>query len=325
MRESIAGWREWLQTELATGRRMSETASQLPDFLVLGACKAGTTSLYRYLKSHPEIYLSPIKEPRYFAFPETGPVSVRPRRNVRGVWKIEDYRRLFAARTTERVAGEMSPLYLYSTCAPGAIRKLIPNAKLIAILRNPAERAYSHFCHNRRDGYEPLADFSAALDAEEKRIAEGWWSSFHYRNQGCYVRQLKRYLALFPREQMLIQVYDDMVADCHGFLKRICSFLGVDENHSFDTSERDNVTFGIPRTFILRRLLRYAGPAKRRIQETVPLKMRSSLFQRFSKLFWAPKPEFRPGVRARLVSAFEADILELQQIINRDLSPWLRC
>ncbi len=304
---------------------MMQTASQLPDFMVLGARKSGTTSLYRYLKSHPEVYLSPIKEPRYFAFPDTRPVFGGPDRSVPVIWKLEDYRRLFAARTTERVAGEMSPLYLYSPCAPGAIRKLIPHAKLIAILRDPAERAYSSFCHNRRDGIEPLADFAAALDAEEKRIAQGWWSRYHYRTQGFYVPQLKRYLELFPREQMLILVYDDMVADCPGFLKRICSFLGVDESHAFDTSERDNVTVGIPRTFILRRFLRSAGRAKSMIRGTVPLKMRSSLFQRFSKLLWAPKPEFRPEVRAQLVSEFKPDILELQQILNRDLSPWLRC
>ncbi len=304
---------------------MTETASQLPDFLVIGTVKSGTTSLYRYLKSHPEIYLSPIKEPRYFAFPDARPVFVGPHRTLPVVWRIEDYRRLFEARTTEPVAGEMSPLYLYQQCSPGAIRKLIPNAKLIAILRDPAERAYSHFCHNRRDGHEPLADFAAALDAEEKRIAKGWWSKYHYRNHGYYARQLRRYLEFFPREQMLILVYDDMVADCHGFLKRICSFLGVDENHSFDTSERDNVTVGIPRTFILRRLLRSAGPAKSMLRGSVPLKTRSGLFQRFSKLLWAPKPEFRPGVRAQLVSEFKPDILELQQLINRDLSPWLRC
>jgi hypothetical protein len=304
---------------------MTETTSQLPDFLVIGTVKTGTTSLYRYLKSHPEIYLSPIKEPRYFAFPDTRPVFVGPHRRLPVVWKIEDYRRLFEARTTQPVAGEISPLYLYHQCSPGAIRKLIPSARLIAILRDPAERAYSHFCHNRRDGHEPLADFAAALDAEEERIAKGWWSKYHYRNHGYYARQLRRYLELFPREQMLILVYDDMVADCPGFLKRICSFLGVDESHSFDTSERDNVTVGIPRTFILRRLVRSAKRAKRRGRGGVPLKTASNLLQRLPKLLWAPKPEFPPGVRAQLVSEFKPDILELQKIIGRDLSPWLRC
>jgi len=304
---------------------MAQPESQMPDFLVIGTAKAGTTSLYQYLKCHPEIYLSPIKEPRYFAFPETRPVLLGPHRNLPVVWKIADYRRLFEARTSELAAGEMSTQYLYHECSPGAIRRLIPGAKLIAILRHPADRAYSHFCHNRRDGIEPLADFAAALDAEDRRIAQGWWSKYHYRNHGYYARHLRRYLELFPRQQMLMVLYDDMVADCPGFLKRICAFLGVDENYAFDTSQRDNVTLGIPRTFFLRRLLRPVAPAKRVTEGTAPLKLSSSPFHGFSKLIWGPKPEFRPGVRAQLVSEFKPDILELQQIINRDLSPWLRC
>ena len=293
---------------------------------MIGAPKAGTTSLYRYLKSHPEIYLSPVKEPRYFAFPETRPVLVgaHGKPNLPVVWKTAEYRRLFAARTTEKAAGEMTVLYLHSGCAPGAIRQLIPNAKLIAVLRDPAERAYSDYCNLRRIGLEPLADFAAALDAEEERIAQGWWAKYHYRGRGYYARQLRRYLELFPREQMLILLYDDMVADCQAFLKRICSFLGVDENHAFDTSERENVTAGIPRTFLLRFLLHRATHVRRRIQSAQRLKLPSSPLK-FPKLLFAPKPEFRPEVRAQLVAGFRTDILELQKILDRDLSPWLRC
>ena len=304
---------------------MTGTSSQWPDFLVIGSAKAGTTSLYRYLKSHPQIYLSRMKEPKYFAFPDTRPVLRGPDHRIPVIWKTADYRRLFEARTMETVAGEMSTVYLCSECSPGAIRKLIPNAKLIAILRNPAERAYSHFCHNRRDGQEPLADFAAALDAEEKRIAQGWWVRYHYRHRGYYARQLRPYLELFPRRQMLILLYDDLVADCQEFLKKICSFLGIDENYIFDTAERQNVTVGIPRTFVLRRILRWVGPAKHRILRAVPPKLMATLYPALSKLIWAPKPEFRPAVRAQLVSEFKPDILELQKIIGRDLSAWLRC
>ena len=301
-----------------------QSALQLPDFLVIGTAKAGTTSLYRYLKSHPGIYLSPVKEPKYFVFPETRPVFVGPHRTP-VVWKIADYHRLFKARTNESVAGEMSPQYLYHECSPGAIRKLIPKARLIAILRDPADRAYSHFCQNRREGIEPLSDFAAALAAEDTRIGEGWWSTFHYRHRGYYARQLKRYLELFPREQLLILVYDDLVADCHGFLKRICAFLGVDENHSFDTTKWDNVTRGIPRGRLFRRVLRSAGPAKNLIREILPAKMKASLSRGLFSLIFSPQPGFRPCVRAQLVSEFKPDILELQEIIGRDLSPWLRC
>jgi len=297
----------------------------LPDFLVIGAARAGTTSLYRYLKSHPQIYLSPIKEHKYFAYPETRPILVGPHRTTPIVWKLEDYRRLFQTRAGEIAAGEMSPQYLYTECSPAAIRKLIPEAKLIAILRDPAERAFSHFCHNRSGGIESLSDFRAALAAEDERIAQGWWPAFHYRNRGYYSRQLRRYFALFPREQMLILFFDDLVADCHEFLRKICAFLGVDENQPFDTSERDNATIGIPRSSVLRRFLRSAGTAKRMIRAVLPEGTRSRLFDRFSRVIWNPTPVFQPGVRAQLVSDFKPDIQALQEVIGRDLSAWLRC
>jgi hypothetical protein len=305
-------------------------SSQLPNFLILGAAKAGTTSLHSYLKTHPGIYLSPIKEPLYFAFPETRPVFTGPNSKRRNqdptiIWKIEDYRRLFAGRTSEPAAGEVSPQYLYRECSPGAIRKLIPEAKLIAILRDPADRAYSHFCHSRRDGREPLSDFAEALAAEDKRIAAGWWFNFHYRNRGYYAKQLKRYLELFPREQILVLLYDDMVSDCQGLLRRICAFLGVDENHGFDTTERHNVTIGIPRSLFLDRFLNSTGPAKRLIRRIVPADVRLSTFHRLNALNLAPQPAFDPSVRRQLVSAFKPDILELEQLIDRDLSAWLRC
>ena len=124
---------------------------------------------------------------------------------------------------------------------------------------------------------------------------------------------------------MLVLLYEDLVSDCPGSLKRICAFLGVDENHRFDAAERDNETVGIPRSRLLRRLLRSAGPVKSLIRRTVPRSIREKLFQRFSGLIWEPKPVLQPAVRAELVAGFKADILELQEITGRDLSAWLRC
>jgi hypothetical protein len=303
-----------------------QPSSALPNFLVLGAAKAGTTSLYRYLRAHPDIYLSSIKEPRYFAFPETRPSFVGPgSKRLQIIWEIEKYRQLFAGRTSEPAAGEISPQYLYCECSPGAIRKLIPEAKLIAILRDPADRAYSHFCHSRRDGRESLPDFAAALAAEDKRIAAGWWFNFHYRNCGYYARQLKRYLKLFPREQILILLYDDMISDCPGLLRRICAFLGIDESHRFDTTERHNVTKGIPHSVLFDRFLHSEGTAKHLIRAIVRPNVRLSMFRRLSSLNLTPKPAFERSVHEQLVSAFKPDILELEQLIERDLSAWLQC
>ena len=304
---------------------MVQQKPRWPDFLVIGTAKAGTTSLYHYLKSHPQIYLSPIKEPKYFSHPDTPPVLVPPHRPIQFVWKRADYLRLFEPRTHQLVAGEMSPEYIYSEAAPGAIRRLMPGAKLIAILRDPAERAHSHFSHNRRDGIEPLPDFAAALAAEDLRIAEGWWVSFHYRQRGYYARQLRRYLGLFPREQILVLLYEDLVADACAFLKRICAFLGVDEDHSFNTSRRVNVSFGIPRSGAVRRLMRSRSIAGGVVRNVLPVVAGASSLQWLSRRILAPRPVLQPEVQADLVSGFKPDILKLQEIVGRDLSSWLRC
>jgi hypothetical protein len=306
-----------------------QSKSQLPDFLVLGAAKSGTTSLYKYLGSHPEIYMSPIKEPRYFAFPNTrpvliGPKGVHPKDDPVIIWKTEDYRRLFAGRTTEAVAGEISPPYLYCDCSPVAIKKMIPHARLIAILREPSARAFSQYCNNRRNGREPLRNFAAAIAAEDKRIAAGWMYIYHYRARGFYVRQLKRYLELFPREQMLVLLYDDMVADCNGLLAKICSFLGVDANYRFDTTTRHNVNDGMPRSLFLNRFLHSVGPVKQLIRALMPADVRLTMFRKMSDLNLGPTPVFDPNLRWELAAAFEQDVLELEKLIDRDLSAWLR-
>ena len=119
---------------------------------------------------------------------------------------------------------------------------------------------------------------------------KGGGSAFHYRNRGYYARQLKRYLEMFPREQLLILIYDDMLADCQGLLKTICAFLGVDQNHPFDTREWDNVTRGIPRGRLFRRALRSAGPAKNLMRAIFPANMRASLYHRISTVIMNPKP-----------------------------------
>ena len=145
----------------------------LPNFFIIGAAKSGSTSLYHYVKQHPQIYMSPLKEPKFFAlagekldFPGPG-----DQENVsRAITDIHSYRNLFQGRTTEIVIGEASVLYLYSRRAINHIWQSIPNAKLIAILRHPVDRAYSNFLSLRRPNHEPIADFSQALQQEEARI-----------------------------------------------------------------------------------------------------------------------------------------------------------
>lgn len=298
----------------------------LPDFLIIGAPKSGTTSLYSYLRSHPQIFMSPVKEPRYFAFPDRRPRfrgagGARFNRNV--TWRLDAYRRLFADRGDARAAGEASATYLWASAAPGAIRRLIPDARLIAILRNPVDRAYSHYCHNRRLGREPLFDFRAALDAEPERIAGGWNPNVHYRARGRYGEQVARYLELFPRERLLVLLQEDLSARPAETLAGLCRFLDVDDTFAFDTRKRHNVTEGLPRRVWLNRLFATQTPAKRLARRIVPEQARSALFERYYRSNLDPTPPLDPALRVELLDGFRDDIARLQTLIGRDLGHWL--
>ncbi len=152
----------------------------LPNFFIIGAAKSGTTSLYYYLKNHPQIYMSPVKEPEFFSF--TGQkIDRKDMRLAPGIFAIterNDYEALFKDVKDEVAIGEASPSYIYVPEVPARIKAMIPDPKFIAILRHPAERAFSHF--NMRlnkssaNAIEPITDFAEALRAEEGRIQNGW-------------------------------------------------------------------------------------------------------------------------------------------------------
>ena len=203
----------------------------LPNFLVIGAAKAGTTSLYYYLKQHPEIFLPFQKELKFFAFEgETFGNAIN---------NIEDYKEQFRDTKAETAIGEISPVYLClaSKSAP-KIKHYLPDVKLIAILRNPVERAYSHFLFRASKSLnaEPLQDFKQAIMEEERRLKEGYSYHFMYKNTGYYYQHLKHYFDLFPKEQIKIYLYEDFTQNTNLVLQDIFRFLNVNDNFLPDTS-----------------------------------------------------------------------------------------
>ncbi len=197
----------------------------LPDFLILGAQKAGTTALYAYLRWHPRITGPSFKEVSFF-----------DRHYVHGErW----YRAHFPPRR-RRLVGEASPSYLFHPLAPERVARMLPNARLIALLRNPVDRAFSHYQHEVALGREPLS-FEAALDREEERMqgevermlrdvsyfSDAWWN-YTYLARGRYAEQLERWFAAFPRGQLLVLLTDELAQDPGGTYRRVLSFLGVE-------------------------------------------------------------------------------------------------
>jgi hypothetical protein len=298
----------------------------LPDFLVIGAPKSGTTSVYRYLEGHPEVLLSEPKEPRYFAFPDTPPRFVGPgarKLNREIIWRESDYRELFAGRQPQhRAAGEASVTYLWAPGAADRIAGTIPHARLVAILRQPVDRAFSHFCHNRAARREPLESFADALAAEPERRRRRYSFNLYYVERGLYAEQLARYLRVFPREQLLVLLYDDLVGDPTGVMTRIAEHIGVTSEFRFDPSVRHNERRGRPRTWLAHRILSSHGAGSLRLKGAVPYRVRKALIRAAASRV-DPPPELDPGLRATLTSRFVPDLRQLENLIDRDLSHWI--
>jgi hypothetical protein len=206
--------------------------SRLPDFLLLGAPKCGTSALHAALARHPELFLSEPKEPKFFLTDGPPPSRGGGPGDVptwaEHLWRREDYEALFAAAPAGALCGESTVFYLYDRDAQRRIRALLPGARLIAVLRDPVERAHSNWAHLREAELEPEADFGAAMDREPERIAAGWAHFWHYAAQGRYGEQLDQLFGLFPREQVLVLRYRELRDEPVATADRVCEFLGVE-------------------------------------------------------------------------------------------------
>ena len=297
----------------------------LPNFLIIGAMKSGTTSLYNYFEQHPEIYMSPVKEPRFFALEmepnPPGPVR-RPGPGFSEVRDLDIYKSLFDGVTTEKAYGEASPIYIYHPTAPERIHHHIPDAKIIAILRNPTERAFSHYLHICRIGKEPIADFGEAIAAEPQRLQENWSELWHYRRRGQYSEQLQRYFKLFERDQIRIYLNDDLKSNPQAVFKDAFQFLGVDDQFEINTARRHNSAKKLPKNKAIHSFLTQQNPLKSLIKPLLPASYRKQLREQINQKNLAV-PTLSQDMREQLTAWYREDILALQGLIQRDLSAWL--
>jgi len=301
---------------------------KLPDFFVIGAPKAGTTALFHTIRQHPGIYMSPVKEPHFFTWEGRppvypGPLGTYPQRYA--VWEPHRYAQLFAAATEGQIAGEASPTYLDSPLAAGRIRKSLPRSRIVVILRQPAERAYSNYQQMRQYALERKSSFTAALAAEEQRRNDGWLSWFFYRKNGFYHPQLSVWCDLFPREQIRVYLYEDWREKPREMIRDLFDFLEVDPGFSPAISRR-NVTL-LPRS---RRLYRWANHPESIEQRAsfLPAPARRIMVATLrgidGRVNRRPPPPLAPEIHAGLTAGYREDILNLQDLIGRDLTHWLK-
>jgi hypothetical protein len=298
--------------------------ANLPNFLVVGAEKAGTTSLDGYLGQHPQIYMSPMKEPRYFA-PEFYTVYDQgPRVGKRSEpMTAAQYHALFVDRGEQLAIGEVSPQYLYLPDCAKRIYQQLPEAKIVMILRDPVDRAFSAYCYQQRCGFDLGISFENALVLEEQRVRDHWRPVWHYQHLGLYADQVERYLKLFPKQQVRVWLYDQLRADSVGLAQSVYDFLGVDAAFVPDTSVKLNVS-GQPKNRWLQNLLSQDNGLKSLAKIILPKRFGTKLSRQVRQQNLGAKPTLDPATRARLLERYRPDILRLQALIHQDLSAWLR-
>ncbi|MUL39031.1 sulfotransferase family protein [Gloeocapsopsis dulcis] len=300
----------------------------MPNFLIIGAAKAGTTALYSYINQHPQVFMSPEKEPHFFAFEGekvkfAGTAGEKEWLNRTAITDIKTYQQQFCDVSQETAIGEASALYLYIPKASERIYHYLPNVKLIAILRNPVERAYSAFVFQKRDGLEPHLEFAQALQEEAWRMKNNWVPIYYYQDMGFYYHQVKRYFDLFPQEQIKVYLHDDFIANPLQVLQDAFRFLGIDHTFTPNTSTKHNVS-GIPKNKALHKFLRIEKhPIKTILKPLIPKNLRRNVMLKLHNNNLEKAPPLSPDIRKQLVELYREDILQLQDLLQKDLSRWL--
>lgn len=276
----------------------------LPNFIIVGAHKAGTTSLYQYCKEHPEIYMSPLKETNFLAYEDT---KRKEPKDLFPIRTLDEYKALFSKSGSATAIGEASPAYLRSTVAVENIKRSMPDARLIVSLRHPVERAYSAYIMSvsgRRVSFgEKFEDINAIWNQ----------NSFYYE-------ALKRYVESFPDSQLKIILFDDLRTNTLGVVREIYSFLGVNSTFSPDVLHHHNPG-GIPRNRLYHRIFRLLR-SNRLARAVTPDKIRKAAVRKRDKNLLAPPP-LSPDTYSRALAFFEDDIVALQKLVQIDLSGWL--
>jgi len=293
-----------------------------PDFFIVGAPKCGTTSMAEYLNRHPEVFV--IRgEPHFFGSDIDYNTPRMPRARYQALWQSAGDKRLI---------GDRSTWYLYSERAAAEIHAYNPDARVIAMLRHPAELIHSlHAHHAQRDRRDDIADLAEALAAEPERrqgrrippnarFAATLW----YSRIPRYSAQLTRYFKAFGREQVLVILFDDLKSDPAGVYREVLEFLGADPDFKPDFSVHNAAA---PATDSWLRRLWKTGTWRYRVRALLPQALYSRLRRRRGARMAraaarAPRAALDPALRARLIETFLPEVEALEKLLKRDLSAW---
>lgn len=311
-----------------------------PNFFVVGVAKAGTTSLYHMLGSHPEIYLTPIKETNYFARKDLDFDNFRPdfkhnttidvgkyiqqgmsyQIHCANVINPKHYLALYQNAKEEKALGEICNSYIFCPNAMSEIFLEYPQAKIIVMLRNPIERAFSGYIMNLREGKILSDSFLEEIKKDEQLEVVKWGETISYLKIGLYYEQIKRIHQYFPREQVKIYLYDDYKADKRELMRDMYSFLGVDSTF-FPTSDKRVNEAGLPRFKYLNYLIAQTGFLRKWARSILGEKGKKLA----SKMMYSSDgiPRISDEERKYLSNYYREDVEKLSILLGRNLNGWL--
>lgn len=298
----------------------AQATMTFPNFLIIGAAKSGTYTLSAHFAAHPEVFMSPVKEPHFFAFGGDSTVNGRPVHTW--IQSLEEYHELFANRGGARIVGESSVSYLYWPGTAERIHEFNPDMKLIVSLRDPIDRAYSSFNYAKSYGLEPLSTLFDGLKAESKRIRNDESILLRYRDLGLYFDQLTRFWNVFPREQIKVILYDDLVRSADRTVRELYDFVGVDANIKLDPRLHANETRTPDDNNPLHRFVNGEHLARAILRKLLPDGARHHLRDQVRKLLFKPPPKLGVDERRQVQHLFDDDVRQLEQLLDRDLSLW---
>ncbi len=309
--------------------RMREEWERIaPTFIVAGAARSGTSSLYSWLDQHPAVFMSPVKETNYFAQLTgkfTGPGDEAPSamaRDSRGRLKRhhgyayltswEEYLSLFKGAECFMARGEASNAYLYYPGCAERIHRAIPQCKIIIVLRNPADRAISHYRAMVKWGRESLS-LDEALAAGTERVRSGWEWSWDFVGAGNYADQVQRFLDSMPGEQVRVWLFEDLERDPVSFYRQVCDFIRVDSTSFLPDFEVRNAAPRVQEVGLqrLRRRMRPVG----RAYDRLPWGIKRATRPWLAKALGTRPLTMRPETRAELLEYFHDDIRRLQRLL----------
>ncbi len=307
-----------------------DAVGRLPDFFIVGQPKSGTTALYEMLRAHPQIFMPASKEPWFLAEELLERTPPRPEGTPR---TLTEYSSWFSAAGEDQRAGEASALYLWSRTAAANIAELRPDARIIAILREPASLLRSLHLQFLQSHVETESDLARALGLEPARRRGQsipphtyWPSVLLYSEHVRYVEQLRRYQALFPPEQMLVLIYDDFRADNAATLRRVLHFLEVDDGVSIEPVEANTSvrSRSQPAGELLHALAVGRGPATRTLKAAgkalTPDGLRRRVLAALRRsIVYRPAQEVDERLMAELRARFAGEVRALSDHIGRDL------